>query len=129
MLLPLLDATVIAIYKTRIWILLNEYNNESIRRFIGHFLGTDLVSNIHFLSEAFLGDSSGIIAIDPGVVLRMGLGGSYRTELLQHRFLGMSSQLCLAATSRAHSGPSQLFAGNQVPSADLFHSYLEYKHV
>ena len=129
MLLLLLDATVIAIYKTHIWILLNDSIMNPFEGLFGHFLGTDLVLNIHFLSEAFLGDSSGIIAIDPGVVLRMGLGGSYRTELLQHRFLGMSSQLCLAATSRAHSGPSQLFAGNQVPSADLFHSYLQYKHV
>ena len=33
----------------------------------------------------------------------MGLGAFYSIELLQHRFLGMCSEECLAATSRAHS--------------------------
>lgn len=56
-----------------------------------------------FLSEAFFGDSSSITAIDPGLVFWMGLGAFYSIELLQHRFLGMCSEECLAATSRAHS--------------------------
>ena len=70
----------------------------------------------------------------PGLVFWMGLGAFYSTELLQHRFLmvfgyvfwTMSGSYEPCTSAEACLSQSQPFAPNQVPSADLFHFYVQY---
>lgn len=86
----------IAIYKTHIWILLNESNNESIWRFIGHFFANDLGLNIYIFEWSFFWRLQYHCHWSRPCFLN-----GTRSFLLNRTVV--CSEECLAATSRAHS--------------------------